>query len=420
MTKDQSQAVECADPSLTPGSGIQANIPNHFSPALSALDLAMVRAVPPGGNWKNIPKSIPSERLQQIRESFAAGEGSRSTYYGRLRPDAPAYTIGTYFNRPGNGCYIHFDYDNGQHRLISQREAARLQSFPDSFFFCGSRRLVNEQIGNAVPPILAYHIAQHIGEQGTFVDLFCGAGGLSLGFVWAGWVPILGNDINETFLETYELNLKSKALAGDIRSPAVFEQIVSVATRRNSRSGPIFFLGGPPCQGFSTAGERRSIDDRRNALFGQYVQMLTIVRPDGFLFENVPGIANMMRGKVFESIKREFVACGYEVNVWKLNAEQYGVPQRRTRIFLMGVRPGSVRAMRPSPITAFPEERSLLDSLPPSFSVKEALDDLPPIEPGQDGSHLEYVHEPSNSYQTFLRGRMTAEELIIRLKGQAR
>ena len=84
-------------------------IPNHYTPKLSDLDLQMVRAIPPGGNWKNIPVSIPSKRLEQIRESYARGGGSRSTYYGRLRPDAPSYTISTYFNRPGNGCYIHYD-----------------------------------------------------------------------------------------------------------------------------------------------------------------------------------------------------------------------------------------------------------------------------------------------------------------------
>src|SRR5688572_12906421 len=99
---------------------ITNRIPNHFSPALSELDLTIARAVPPGGNWKNIPESVPSQRLKQIRESFAAGEGSRSTYYGRLRPDAPSYTISTYISRPGNGCHIHYDYNGGQHRVLSQ------------------------------------------------------------------------------------------------------------------------------------------------------------------------------------------------------------------------------------------------------------------------------------------------------------
>ena len=101
---------------------------NHYASSLSELDMQVIKCVPPGGNWKNIPESVPSKRLAQIRESYKAGKGSRSTYYGRLRPDMPAYTINTYFNRPGNGCHMHYDQD----RTISQREAARFQSFPDS------------------------------------------------------------------------------------------------------------------------------------------------------------------------------------------------------------------------------------------------------------------------------------------------
>src|SRR5437016_14242917 len=91
--------------------GLAAKIPNHYTAKLSKLDLDVARAVPPGGNWKNIPHEIPSKRLEQIRVSFAAGEGSRSTYYGRLHPDRPSYTINTYFNRPGNGCHLHYDYE---------------------------------------------------------------------------------------------------------------------------------------------------------------------------------------------------------------------------------------------------------------------------------------------------------------------
>src|ERR1043165_3606815 len=111
-------------------------IPNHFSAKLSDLDLRMVREIPPGGNWKNIPVSVPSKRLEQIRQGFKEGKGSRSTYYGRLSPSKPSYTISTYVNRPGNGCFVH--YDPKQQRVISQREAARLQTFPDDFAFTGS------------------------------------------------------------------------------------------------------------------------------------------------------------------------------------------------------------------------------------------------------------------------------------------
>ena len=157
-----------------------SEIPNHFSAHLSDLDMRIVEAVPEGGNWKDIPESIPSKRLDQIRENYRQGGGSRSTYYGRLRADMPSYTINTYFNRPGNGCHIH----PSQNRMLSQREAARLQSFPDQFRFAGPQSIVNNQIGNAVPPLLAYQVAGQLGEPGIFVDLFSGAGGLG------GWASV--------------------------------------------------------------------------------------------------------------------------------------------------------------------------------------------------------------------------------------
>src|SRR5713226_5893880 len=160
----------------------------------------MVRSVPPGGNWKDIPGAIPSQRLAQIRVSYRNGEGSRSTYYGRLRPDKPAYTISTYFYRPGNGCNIHYDFAGDQHRVLTEREAARLQSFPDSFEFLGSHMSVAKQIGNAVPPLLSFQVALCLGVPGIYLDVFCGAGGLSLGFKWAGWRGFLANDIENSFL----------------------------------------------------------------------------------------------------------------------------------------------------------------------------------------------------------------------------
>lgn len=196
---------------------------NHYASTLSDLDMQVIHCVPPGGNWKDIPESVPSQRLAQIRESYKAGKGSRSTYYGRLRPEMPAYTINTYFNRPGNGCNMHYDQD----RTISQREAARFQSFPDSFEFLGSIGAINNQIGNAVPPLLAYQIAKSIPFKGQFVDLFCGAGGLALGFVWAGWTPIIGNDIDRYAIETHKRNIGGEALVGDINDGEINSTIVS-------------------------------------------------------------------------------------------------------------------------------------------------------------------------------------------------
>ena len=120
---------------------------NHVCAKLSELDLEMVRSIPQGGNWQNIPLSVArkSERVMKIRKN-----GGRTTYYGRLNPNLPSYTVNTYFNRPGNGTFIH----PHQARLISFREAARLQSFPDSYRFFGSNTSIYKQIGNAVPPLL--------------------------------------------------------------------------------------------------------------------------------------------------------------------------------------------------------------------------------------------------------------------------
>jgi DNA (cytosine-5)-methyltransferase 1 len=379
-------------------------IPNHYSAKLSKLDLSMVVHVPPGGNWKNIPTSIPSQRLAQIRESYAKGGGSRSTYYGRLRPDAPAYTINTYFGRPGNGCHLHYDYAGGQHRVISQREAGRLQSFPDNFIFFGSRTAINTQIGNAVPPLLAYQIALHFGNSGIFVDLFSGAGGLALGFKWAGWQPVVTNDIEPIALETYANNIEPSIVLGDIRHPEVFSKVVSVAkaAKQANPSLKFFVLGGPPCQGFSTAGNARSMSDERNSLFKNYKQMIEALEPDGFVFENVMGLLNMERGYVFEQIKTALSSVTDQLSLWKLNAADYGIPQRRKRIILVGLQQESKPIPPPSPVCD--SIGSGLLRLPSAVTVYEALSDLPSLEPGQDGENLDYISPPVTNYQSFMRG----------------
>lgn len=393
-------------------------IPNHYAARLSELDEVMVRAVPPGGNWKDIPKSVPSQRLEQIRVSYAAGEGSRSTYYGRLQPNAPAYTINTYFGRPGNGCHLHYDYAGGQHRTISHREAARLQSFPDSFVFHGSRSAVAQQIGNAVPPLLAFQIAKTFGAPGLFLDLFSGAGGMGLGFAWAGWRPIVASDIEKSFLATYRANVDEKTICGDICDDAVFTAIVETckAARHSFPGVPFFVLGGPPCQGFSTAGNRRSMDDDRNWLFKRYNELVELVHPDAFVFENVPGLMNMEGGRVFEMVRRELEANVRRLSVWKLRAEEYGVPQRRTRVVLVGETREVSWARPPQQVTQLGAESDLFGALPQAVTVGEALSDLPPVKAGEDGSAMNYLHEPMNPYQRLMRGCLTADEYLQLLR----
>lgn len=384
---------------------------NHYAAKLSELDMQIVHSVPPGGNWKDIPESIPSQRLVQIRESYAAGKGSRSTYYGRLRPELPSYTINTYFNRPGNGCNMHYAQD----RTLSQREAARLQTFPDSFEFKGSLTAVNNQIGNAVPVLLAYQIAKEIPFKGQFVDLFCGAGGLALGFVWAGWKPIIANDIDQYAIESHKANIGEEAICGDINSDEVFNTIVSKALQAKAEHPelPLFVLGGPPCQGFSTANTRRGADDMRNWLFKSYVKIVKAINPEGFVFENVKGITNLDGGRFFNMIQSELKECVEEIKVNKINAAEFAIPQRRERVIIIGGKHDLVQNFTLHPRTAVKASDQLsIMPLPPVIGVEAALGDLPVIEHAQDGSNLEYRFEPQTPFQAFMRGFISAEDYL--------
>lgn len=384
-------------------------IHNHYAAKLSDLDMMVVKCVPPGGNWKDIPESVPSQRLVQIRESYKAGKGSRSTYYGRLRPEMPAYTINTYFNRPGNGCNMHYEQD----RTLSQREAARLQTFPDSFQFVGSLSAINNQIGNAVPVLLAYQIAKELPFKGQFVDLFCGAGGLALGFVWAGWKPIIANDIDKSAIETHKMNIAGEAICGDINSEEVFQKIVDAAkkARRDNPDLPLFVLGGPPCQGFSTANTRRGAEDMRNWLFKAYAKIVQAIQPDGFIFENVKGITNLDGGRFFEMIKSELERCVEKIKVNKVNSADYAIPQRRERVIIIGGNTNLVDEFSLTPITAV-YKNGQMGLLPQIIGVEDALGDLPQLEHSEDGSDYDYRTPALTSFQKLMRGEITPDKYL--------
>lgn len=383
---------------------------NHFSARLSELDMRIVRAVTEGGNWKDIPKSIPSQRLEQIRESYARGEGSRSTYYGRLRRDMPSYTINTYFNRPGNGCHIHPSQD----RVLSQREAARLQSFPDNFKFLGPQGAICTQIGNAVPPLLAFQIALSLGKSGSYIDLFCGAGGMGLGFKWAGWRPIIANDLEPRFIDTYRHNVHCMAIAGSITDPEIIEQLVEAAVSARRAGEPFWVLGGPPCQGFSTAGNKRTMKDERNHLVWDYVRFIERIQPDGFVFENVTGLLNMQGGKVFAAVKDAFSSVMPRLQAAVLSTNEYAIPQRRKRVIIVGRRcPDSTPWAPPQVLTSLSSEApTFFHSVQQAVSVEEALGDLPPLEAGEDGSQKGYMSRPTTTYQALMRGLISPHEYL--------
>jgi DNA-cytosine methyltransferase len=366
---------------------------NHVTYSLSENDLKMVEAIPEGGNWKHIPLSVPSKRLEQIRKS-----GGRTTLYGRLRWNNPSYTITTYFNRPGNGAYIH-PRDN---RVISAREAARLQSFPDDYIFHGSKTSFCKQIGNAVPPLLAYSIAKKVKQQTktkNVLDLFCGSGGLSKGFEWAGYNIIAANDNFSAACETYRKNHKKTIMIeGDITKKEIKDELYKSIKGKNID----IVVGGPPCQGFSYAG-KRLVDDPRNFLFKEFVEVVKKIKPKVVIVENVEGILTSNNGKTFESIKDSFSELGYKMHGKKLLAVKFGVPQKRKRVVIIGVLSGD-------PEKCYPEE--IITDEKEYITVKQAIGNLPSIKVNGGENITNKEIKSATFYQDFLSGKINIENFL--------
>ncbi|MGY5862653.1 MAG: DNA (cytosine-5-)-methyltransferase [Candidatus Thorarchaeota archaeon] len=384
---------------------------NHVCSSLSDLDMEMVRSVPPGGNWKDIPLETvqKSSRLIQISAS-----GGRTTYYGRLRGDRPSYTINTYYNRPGNGTFIHPD----QNRLISHREAARLQSFPDEYRFFGSQTSMRKQIGNAVPPLMARAIGETI-KAGLVVDLFAGAGGISEGLSQAGHRVILASDINANMCETLKHNhsdatVVQSDVADEVQYESLKQSIEAVLGGRTLR----LIAGGPPCQGFSTAG-KRDPTDMRNSLIIPMLRIVGEFMPEYVMIENVLGMRHMQKGKVLRKTIESLESFGYDCRSFQLNAEQYGVPQKRKRLVVIANR--TDRSLK-SPLPSFSpatrdrrrEDAKLASTAyPPPINVYEAISDLPMIPSGGGSEERNYENGWLNSdYQRLLRGQVKMNEFL--------
>ncbi|MFW9919790.1 MAG: DNA (cytosine-5-)-methyltransferase [Candidatus Thorarchaeota archaeon] len=384
---------------------------NHVSTNLSELDMQMIRSIPAGGNWSSIPLSIAkkSSRVMKIKET-----GGRTTYYGRLQEDLPSYTINTYFNRPGNGTFIHPTQD----RLISFREAARLQSFPDSYKFLGSNTSIYKQIGNAVPPLLSRAIGKTL-KPGLCIDVFSGAGGLSLGLNDTGHRVILAAEKQSHMLSTYSHNHPdTESLDVDLSYPLGIESFIEMAD--NSLHGRTLNLlaGGPPCQGFSTAG-KWNLADPRNILVFSMLRMVKHLQPENVIIENVTGIRIQKGGDTLTSICEHLDSLDYESQWFQLNSEQYGVPQRRRRIFIVANRNGNLSGPPPAMFSSLisSRRRNKLsesdDEYPAPISVGDAISDLPAISPGAGEHEMEY--DPSwisSHYQMLMRGHMSYEQFL--------
>lgn len=234
------------------------------------------------------------------------------------------------------------------------------------------------------------------------VDLFAGAGGITEGFRKAGFSCVCANDFDEEARHTFTYNHPSVPyILKDIRELTADEIL---AEARCDAAEIDIITGGPPCQGFSLAGQRLS-DDPRNTLFREYVRIAKELQPKVIFFENVFGILSMQGGKVLEAIINEFGEIGYNCKYSVVNAADYGVPQARPRFVLIGVRSDKVKITFPEPThgkkknSEFEQMEMFSHDLLPYVTVEDAFSDLPIVDQGEGAEELPQSEHPKNEFQ---------------------
>ena len=221
------------------------------------------------------------------------------------------------------------------------------------------------------------------------IDLFSGCGGLSKGFMDAGCKVLLGVDIDQAALNTFEKNHPgSIGLNGSLADSETFDKMRKIIGSRKVD----LIVGGPPCQGFSLTGTR-NFDDERNKLYLSYIKAVKTFRPKGFLIENVPGMATLYKGTVKDEILKRFTKLGYSIDCKVLCAADYGVPQMRRRLVFIGV-------LKELNNASFPEKILNPDEY---ITSREAIDDLPSLT-NDLGEETSYYSSPAKTdYQKLMR-----------------
>lgn len=228
-----------------------------------------------------------------------------------------------------------FDYKDKESSFSEICESLGVEgnapAWPDAF----GKQLTQYLEGNKIPPIRT-------------LSLFSGAGGLDIGFSDVGFEIIESVEIESKFCDTLILNSGT-----DKQFKEAKVNCIDIREYTGENLGKIdFIIGGPPCQTFSAAGRRANgvlgTTDARGVLFREYVRLLEKLKPVGFLFENVYGIVGAQGGKAWEEIKNSFLDAGYKLFYRILDAADYGVPQHRERLIIVGLKEGVFSFPRPT------------------------------------------------------------------------
>lgn len=238
-------------------------------------------------------------------------------------------------------------------------------------------------------------------------DLFAGAGGFGLGFELSGKFKVkLSLEKDLWAVNTLKENNRSKEntiIHQNIRDFQTEQSILSLGVER-----PSMIIGGPPCQGFSLQGPIKDPNDPRNSLFIDFAKWVEVLKPSVFVMENVTGLLhryNVEGKRVLDIIKDTFIKIGYHVEVWNLNAANYGVPQLRNRVFIIGNNIAN-EDIKPPAITHYigaNDTNSIFEDLLPAITVEQAISDLPYIEAWQGNEKMDYECEPNSSFQIWAR-----------------
>ena len=215
------------------------------------------------------------------------------------------------------------------------------------------------------------------------IDLFCGIGGLSLGFEQAGFDVISAIDMWEDAVITYNHNRKLKVAKVETVERFNDNELLSIINKEHVTG----IIGGPPCQGFSTVG-RRDIDDPRNKMYLEFYKAVKLASPDFFVIENVKGMLTLNNGAFVKDLLTRFgeEGLGYTINYQLLNAADYGIPQNRYRVFFVGIKGKKFE---------FPPIYNYV------LTAKDGISDL------EQSTNDRYGTEPQNEFQKMMRGTCT-------------
>ena len=218
------------------------------------------------------------------------------------------------------------------------------------------------------------------------VDLFCGAGGFSLGLKDTNrFNSILANDIDMDMCEAYSLNFPETKILSKSISDLDF---LSIKKENNID----VVVGGPPCQAYSLSGKRLKNDPRAN-LFLEYFRAIKVIRPRIFVYENVKGLFSYKKGKTFYQLREIFEKIGYALSINLVNALNYGVPQSRERIFIIGYKKGLNYS--------FPKFSHAKKTMRKPLTISDAISDLPKIKNNENSA--KYLSKPKTNYQKLMR-----------------